>query len=331
MTSLLLELERPLAKLNVLLASQFLLVVLLSTEMFNYWGDEGAEYDKNMTSLEARNLLFFVVAVLMQPVQYDALFGGQGSAWTAFYGIINPNAGHSIQVWSEEFDHRKGNIGRWENLDTVKHPRWERFIRWLVQCSCTAAATTVRMSAEAPSSNNHHLDVHLRLPFKASAHVPSCCRDAQVACFAKDFKLFGILIIAMVNVPFLMTSNIRNRILMAVGGFFIPTVMLIFTPVLLTFSSTALDFVLNATALTFIGSMDNGDPIRYRITSDQDRIAAGTNNDKQAKKNSTFEGVNTVELGPGHDGFGFSEGSKKAETEKAETEKAETDVHEEPN
>lgn len=187
MTSLLLELERPLAKLNVLLASQFLLVVLLSTEMFNYWGDEGAEYDKNMTSLEARNLLFFVVAVLMQPVQYDALFGGQGSAWTAFYGIINPNAGHSIQVWSEEFDHRKGNIGRWENLDTVKHPRWERFIRWLVQCSCTEASTTVRMSAEAPSSNNHHLDVHLRLPFKASAHVPSCCRDAQVACFAKDF------------------------------------------------------------------------------------------------------------------------------------------------
>jgi len=233
---------KPLAKLNVLLASQFLLVVLLSTEMFNYWGDEGAEYDKNMTSLEARNLLFFVVAVLMQPVQYDALFGGQGSAWTAFYGIINPNAGHSIQVWSEEFDHRKGNIGRWENLDTVKHPRWERFIRW---------------------------------------------------------------------------------ILMAVGGFFIPTVMLIFTPVLLTFSSTALDFVLNATALTFIGSMDNGDPIRYRITSDQDRIAAGTNNDKQAKKNSTFEGVNTVELGPGHDGFGFSEGSKKAETEKAETDVAE--------
>ena len=82
-------LDRPLAKLIVLLASQFLLVVLLSTEMFNYWGDEGAEYDKNMKNLEARNLLFFVVAVLMQPVQYDALFGNEGSAWTAFYRIIN--------------------------------------------------------------------------------------------------------------------------------------------------------------------------------------------------------------------------------------------------
>jgi len=191
---------KPLAKLNVLLASQFFLVVLLSTEMFNYWGDEGAEYDKDITSLEARNLLFFIVAVLMQPVQYDALFGDGGSRWTQFYDIISPDAGVCIQVWTEEFHHERGNEGKWKNLDVKKHPRWERFIRW---------------------------------------------------------------------------------ILMAVGGFLIPTIMLIFTPVLLTFSSTALDFVLNATALSFIGSMDNGDAIRFRITDDLKRIAAGKNNDDE--------------------------------------------------
>ena len=38
-------------------------------------------------------------------------------------------------------------------------------------------------------------------------------------------------------------------ILMSIGGFIIPMLMLIFTPVLLTFSATALDFVMNAFAL----------------------------------------------------------------------------------
>ena len=105
---------------------------------------------------------------------------------------------------------------------------------------------------------------------------------------------------------------------MAIGGFFIPTIMLIFTPVLLTFSSTALDFVLNATALTFIGAMDNGDPIRYRITDIQERIALGKNNDKKAKKNSiaytVSPGISALEEGPAaakRDSFGFSEGGEK--------------------
>ena len=145
----------------VLLASQVVMVGLLCTEMVNYWGDEGAEYDQDMDQIEARNIVFFLVAILLQPNQYNELFGDNGSKWTAFYEIVligrqkqwkrdsegkleRDETGEKIpqevwlQKWTEEFrtttneagEHESKVHAHWVNIDLDQNSYCERLFRW---------------------------------------------------------------------------------------------------------------------------------------------------------------------------------------------------------
>ena len=147
----------------VLLASQVVMVGLLCTEMVNYWGDEGAEYDQDMDQIEARNIVFFLVAILLQPNQYNELFGDNGSKWTAFYEIVligrqkqwkrdsegklerDKETGEKIeqevwlQKWTEEFrtttneatgKHESRVHAHWVNIDLTQNSYCERLFRW---------------------------------------------------------------------------------------------------------------------------------------------------------------------------------------------------------
>merc|ERR1711935_656670 len=218
------DFEQPISRLFVLLASQVVMGGLLCTEMVNYWGDEGAEYDQDMDQIQARNIVFFLVAILLQPNQYNELFGDNGSKWTLFYEIV---------LIDRQKQYKRDSDGKFKRNPDTK----EKIVQKVRLQKWTEEFRTITN----PDTGKHESGIH--------AHWVNVDLEQNSYC-----------------------ERLFRWVMMAIGGFFVPTIMLIFTPVLLTFTGTALDFVMNAFALAFIGAMDNGSPTRLRITSHDEAI-----------------------------------------------------------
>lgn len=183
------RMDDTLPDLAVLFVCQLALMTMIITELYNWYDDDGAAYDKQLEDMEPRNWFFFIISVLLQNEQYEELFGEEGSNWRVFWELVScDNAGETRVL--EVF--RAGN-GLENHVD--EKSKWEE-----------------------PERKKSRVDLFVRC------------------------------------------------VMMTFGEFICPMFMLVWSPVLLTFSETSLDFVLNALAFAFIGTIDNKQTeIRIRL------------------------------------------------------------------
>ena len=229
----------------------FILILLLAVACLQDFGN-----------LEARNICFFGISILLQPGQYDELFGETSGNWADFLKLFT-KTGKKEEGEEEQF------LQLWIAPDMVpKDPGFDK-----------------------KRGTNQTVETGYWLVLNTEEN-------------GEDSKSFGKL------------EMMYRWFLMMIGGFAIPMLMLFFTPVLLTFSGTALDFVMNAFALAFIGSMDNGDTQRLRIwkkdgdswaqppksSKDDKASVQPSKDDKASVNNHAYEAPAEEETG-----FGFED------------------------